>query len=92
MPPSFDGKQMLIFLSSNNWPPPAAMLSSYRIESMHASRVLPITITQCWQMTSAQILECRGKEKWKENGVLPHWTYWYPFDHRSQAALGPVSS
>jgi hypothetical protein len=25
-----------------------------------------------------------------ENGVLPRWTYGYPFDHRSQAALGPV--
>jgi hypothetical protein len=26
------------------------------------------------------------------NGVLPRLTYWYPFDHRSQAAMGPDST
>jgi hypothetical protein len=26
------------------------------------------------------------------NGVLPRWTYRYPFDHQSQATLGPIST
>jgi hypothetical protein len=26
------------------------------------------------------------------NGVLPRWIYRYPFDHRGQATLGPVST
>ena len=28
----------------------------------------------------------------KENGVLPLWTYRYPFDHQTQSTLGPVST
>jgi hypothetical protein len=31
-------------------------------------------------------------EAGEENGVLPRWTYRYPFDHRSQAMFGPVST
>jgi hypothetical protein len=35
---------------------------------------------------------CGVKRVGGENGVLPCWTYQYPFDHESQATLGPFST